>query len=347
MTSLTAIFGGSREKPDEGEGESDKLLNLYKNRTELKKEFARLRAEKYELNDRITERDGSIARLQQKLDHLENLLLDPEWVYNVVTYYQLRGLNLRCQGKLAKFAEQLKQAREQKEHGQLVDEWDQQRMQEADVIEREIGEQRMQVQLLEDRLQSERHRLATMSGLVKVFRRRSLSASLERLESDIEANQIEERALLERLDEVQRREPPDTQGLDISTKRLINFMILAFAQQIYLHFREDEIAIMAKEAGDKSVGAINYGGKETCDVILARARKRLETFENASDFADVMQRRAKLIAEGAKFRGNEDAVPVGHSVATVFEIRESGDVRTSDGNLLGENFWNLANILSR
>ena len=55
------------------------------------------------------------ARLQQKLDHLEELLLDPDWAANVVVFYQLRSLALRCQRKLAKFAEQLKQQREQRQ----------------------------------------------------------------------------------------------------------------------------------------------------------------------------------------------------------------------------------------
>jgi hypothetical protein len=49
LTSLTAIFGSSAEKPDDNEQESEKLLNLYWNRAELKKEFAELRNEKFRL----------------------------------------------------------------------------------------------------------------------------------------------------------------------------------------------------------------------------------------------------------------------------------------------------------
>ena len=347
MASLTAIFGSSSEKDEGEERESEKLLNLYWNRAELKKEFARLRNEQFELKDRIKEHEGSAARLQQKLDHLENLLLDPEWVYNVVTYFQLRGLNLRCQGKLAKFAEQLKQQREQKQHSQLVDQWNEQRMQEAAGIESEIGEQRLHVQLLEDRLQAERHRLATMSGFMKLFRGRSLTASLDNLAQEIDAAQFEENSLLQRYDEVQNRTPPDTQGLDIPTKRLINFMILAFAQQLYLHFQDDDIAMLAKEAGDKSVGAINYGAKEHSDLIIKRVKKRADSMDSAADYADILQERAKLIATKAQFRSDDDAVPISRSVATVFEIKPNGKVRTHDGNLLGENYWNLAGIVSR
>jgi hypothetical protein len=347
LASLTAIFGSAPEKSDDNELESEKLLQLYWNRAELKKEFAELRGEKFRLQERIKEHEGATARVQQKLEHLENLLLDPEWVYNIVTFFQLRALNLRCQSKLAKFAEQLKQQREQRLQSKLLDKWNMERGDEAARVERQVGEQRLQVQLLEDHLQAERHRLATMTGFLKLFRGRSLTAALDKLAQSIETAQESERLLLLKLDEIEKRQPPDTQGLDVATKRTINYMILAFAQQLYLHFKADDLAEMAKESGEKSIGAINYGGKSSCDEILARVSKRLKSFDHAADFADVLQRRAKLIAEKAKFRGNDDAVPVSASVSTVFAIDANGVIKETQQNLLGENYWNLTNVVSR
>ena len=63
MTSLTAIFGNSEEKPQE---DSEKLLQLYWNRAELKKEFADLRNEKFRLQERIKQHEGATARVHQK-----------------------------------------------------------------------------------------------------------------------------------------------------------------------------------------------------------------------------------------------------------------------------------------
>lgn len=344
MTSLTAIFGNTHEKPEE---ESEKLLQLYWNRAELKKEFAGLRKEQFRLRDCIKQQEGATARVQQKLDHLEQLLHDPEWVYNVVIHYQLKHLNLRCQSKLEKFAEQLKQQREQRQHAQLLADWNERRSEEALAIEAQIGEQRLQVQILEDQLQAERYRLAHMSGFLKFFRRRSVTAMLDNLAASIHSAQEQEEQLLLQYDEVQHRVPPDTQGLSVSTKRLINCMILAFAQQLYLHFSDDGLAAVAKEAGDKSVGAINHGGKEECDVIIRRVQKRSESFDMAKDFADILQQRARLIGEKAIFRSDDDAVPTSSSVATLYSINKNGVIEEDDANLLGENYWNLAGILSR
>ncbi|MBT8100368.1 MAG: hypothetical protein KJO82_11480 [Gammaproteobacteria bacterium] len=347
MTSLTAIFGNASDQSADNEKESEKLLNLYWNRAELKKEFASLREEQFRLKDIIKEKEGAAARLQQKLDHLENLLLDPEWIYNIVTYYQLRGLNLRCQGKLAKFAEQLKQQREQRQHSQLLADWNAGRASEAADVQRQIGEQRMRLQTLEDQLQAERQRLISMNGLLRFFRRRSVTRMLDRLAADIDVAHANERELLLAFDEIEKREPPDTQGLDIRSKRSINFMILAFAQQLYLHFHDFDLASLAKEAGEKSIGAINYGGKASCDEILGRIAKRVEALDSAADFANELKQRARLIAEKARFRLESDAVPVSATVATVYDVRSNGTVSEEDGNLLGENYWNLSQVLSR
>lgn len=344
MTSLTAIFGNSDEKPRE---DSEKLLELYWNRAELKKEFADLRNEKFRLQERIKEQEGVTARVHNKLNHLEQLLLDPEWVYNVITCYQLKSLNCHCESKLAKFAEQLKLQREEKQNSQLMNDWRAACVEEANSVEQEIGEQRLQTQMLEDRLQAEQHRLVTMSGFMRFFRKRSVTAELDKIAAAIDAAQTSEEQLLMKYDEIQNRQPPDTQGLDVATKRLINFMILSFAQQLYLHFREDGLAGMAKEAGDKSVGSVKYGSQSDCDEIVARVQDRLQDFENTKGFADVLQQRAKLLAEKAMFDGDDDSVPVSGSVATVYEITSKGVIKERDANLLGEDYWKLSEIVSR
>lgn len=343
MSVMAALFRNTAEKsPD-----SEKLLHLYWNRAELKKEFAAMRKEQFRLQDRIKQQEGATARLQQKLDHLEGLLLDPEWANNVVVFYQLRGLALRCERKLAKFAEQLKQQREQKQHNSLLVRWNEERTREARIAERKIKEQQQAIAALEERLDSERNRMLSMSGFLKVFRRRSVTAILDDLRSQIAAGQQASTDLLESLEEIKRRKPPENSGLDTGTKRSINFMILAYAQQLFTHFADDEFAALAKEASDKSVGSIRYGSRPDCEHLLNRVQKRVEAMEKNTDFAAVLQKRAKLIGERAMFRKNEDAVPVASSVATLFEIDRNDQVTEGKANILGENYWGVAKILSR
>ena len=343
MTGLTGLFKAVPEVVEDNE----KLVDLFRNRAELKKEFAALRDEKYQLQDRIKQHEGATARVQQKMDHLESLLLDREWVHNVVTFYQLRRLAAHCNVKLVRFAEQLKQQREQRAYSKVMDAWTEQRDSQVASIEGEIGQHRLQVQLLEDQLQAERHKLTTMNGVSKVFRGRNLEAEVDLISARVDAAQAREQELLQDLDKVYNLATPDHRGLDDATKRSINFMILSFAQQLYLIFSEDNLAALAKEASEKSVGAVNYGTKLECDEIVERIEKRWDSMESVTEFVDVLQKRAVLIAEHAVFRNDDDVVPAAGTVATVFAIDANGVVKEKDANLLGDNYFGIAKVLSR
>ncbi len=217
----------------------------------------------------------------------------------------------------------------------------------AAVIEKDIGEVRLQTQLLEDQLQSERHKLMTMNGISRMFRGRKLSEQVDVIAARIEAGQAHETELLQALENVHNLAPPDHEGLDNATKRSINFMILAFAQQLYLHFAEDDLAGMAKAANEKSVGAVNYGTKYECDEIIEKIEKRWDSMESVTDYADVLQKRAKIIADRAKFRDEDDVIPISRTVATVFAIDANGVVKEKDANLLGDNYFGITKVLSR
>lgn len=343
MSSLTAIFGNSAEKTED----SDKLMELYWNRAELKKEFAGMRKEQYRLHDRIKEQEGKTARIQQQLDHLEGLLVDPEWAHNVVVFYQLRGLGKKTGRKLARFAEQLKQQRERKKHDSLLDCWNEERKEEARVIEDEILRNKDLIQQLEDQLQSEQRRLTSMNALMRVFRGRAVMRLVDGLAEQLEVAVQEDQRLHDGLEELMNREPPDHQGLDIAAKRSINLMILSFAQQLYLQFDRDGIAKLVKESTEKSVGAINYGTPHECQQILERVARSSERLEKATDYADILKKRAIMLGERAKFTGHDSAVPVPGTVQSLIRIDSNGVIRESELNIAGENYWGISDVFSR
>jgi len=343
LSSFAAIFGNSPDKSQD----SEKLLDLYWNRAALKKKFAGMRKEQFSLQDKIKQQEGNAGRLQQKLNHLEELLVDPDLAHNVIVFYQLRGLALRCEQKLTKFAEQLKQHREQKQHECVLVSWNEERRREASGLERQISDVHDTVHQLEDQLQAERRRLDSMSGFLKIFRRRSVTAILSDLDERIAVVQQEEENLLRQVEEIQNREPPDNEGLDIPNKRSINLMIIAFAQNLFLAFSDAALAAMAKEANDKGVGAINYGTRNECDQLLVQIYALIETMEQASEFAESLQQRSKLLAEHADFTNDTDVVPVARTVATIYKKAANGLVKENETNILGENWWGISRVLSR
>lgn len=343
MTSLTAIFGSNQEDA----GDSEKLLELYWNRAELKKEFANLRDETFKLKDQVKTQQGHTARAEQKFEHIENLLLDPEWVHSVVVFYQLKALNEHCKSKLKAFAEQLKQQREKRHHSRLLEEWNARRQAEASAIEVRIADQRMQKEKLEDQLQAERHRYAMMGGFMRFFRKRAMKKLLDRVSDEIAAAIQQEAILQTELTGVRHREAPDTQGLDVPSKRSINLMILAYAQQLYLHFEDDDLAALAKESGEKSVGAIRYGSKTECDFLLEKINDKGESVAKANSCADLLKQRSLLLAENVVYHSESEAVPTSNSIDVLFDIDDKGTIRRKSINLVSDNYWDLARIFSR
>lgn len=343
MANLTTIF--KNEATDNHD--ADKLVDLFRNRAELKKEFAALRNEKYQLQDRVKHHQGATARVQQQLQHLENLLLDPEWVFNVVAFYQLRSLAAHCNKQLARFAEELKQQREKRAHGRALKAWNDERSTEAGQVEVRVGEQRVALQLSEDKLLAAQQALADMGGVKKLFQRRSAEAEIEEIESAITSARQREQELLQELQAIENREPPEQQGLDIPTKRSINFMIIAFAQHLYLHFEEDGLVQLAKEASEKSVGAINYGDKRDCDELLRQLKNCKDAEKSDGDVAGALRKRAELIGKAAQFRHDDDAVPIPATVSTVFAIDANDVIQRSDCDMLGQNYFGIAKVLSR
>jgi hypothetical protein len=346
VTTLTEIFKPELDESRDND-KNDKLVDLFRNRSELKKKFASLRDEKYKLQDRIKQQQGETAHVQQQIDHLENLLSDREWAHNVVVFYQLRWLSAKCSKKLAKFAEQLKQQRERRAHGHLLTEWNEQRGDQAAAVQARIAEQRMNCQLLDDRLQAVRNKLMAMNSFVKLFRKKNFETEIRQITTRSELLRTKENELQVKLREIENIDLPDPEGLDIASKRKINFMILSFAQQLYLHFEDYGLAAMAKESAERSVGAVNYGSKYECDEIVERITKRLDSMDSVSDSADVLQKRAKLIEDHAIFKNDDDVVPAPGSVATVYSINTNGLVREKDVSLLGDNYFAVANELSR
>ena len=343
MSGLTAIFGNS----DEDAPDNEKLLHLYWNRNELKKEFAGLRKEQFRLKDNIQRQEGATARLQQRIDHLENLLIDPEWSRSVTVFYQLRGVALRCEKMLERFAEQIKQQREQKQNKKQFDAWNDRLGSESSAIGAEVFELRNNIQHLEDQRQSESLRLQALNGFFRYFKRRSIAINIDDLAAKIQLNEMEEAGLQAQLDEIQARTPPDTLGLDIPAKRSINFMIIAYAQQLHIQFDDDTLLGLVKEASEKSVGSVNYGSESECAALLKRIFACRKSIDGFGDIVDILQKRAKLIGAEAQFQNAGDAVPDSASVATLFKINQHGSIRKSDANLLGDNYWRIANILSR
>ena len=89
------------------EGDDARLVELFRNRAALKKEFAQLRKENYRLKEMIQDQENAKVGAQQQLDQLEALLAEPLQASNAAVFFQLRGIWDLCLKRLSRLAEEL------------------------------------------------------------------------------------------------------------------------------------------------------------------------------------------------------------------------------------------------
>src|SRR5881394_1147162 len=81
-----------RQAEEPVEEDHDRVMALFRNRAELKKQHSELQDEIYRLKDRIKQQEGATARVQEMLSSLEQRLGAQESGYPALVFYQLRGL---------------------------------------------------------------------------------------------------------------------------------------------------------------------------------------------------------------------------------------------------------------
>ena len=342
MAALAQLFGS----PDaQVEQDDDKLLHLYWNRAELKKEYSRLRKERFELLDQLKAQEGRNARLQQKLDALEELLADRTAANRAVVFYQIRGVWKRCQARLEKFAGQMTTHVTERERKRLLAAW----ATEQTALRREaaarLDHARARRRELEAALKDSDERLAALRGFWNFFRRRALRAEREPLETELEEVSAQAEELTREYGRLQKATPPDYPGLSVQGRRLVNCMVIALAEYLYRHFSAFGFTEMARAAMERTPGSIDYGSDRDCDMLLTRLSGRLKALEEAetgAEFAAEVRRRTQVLSGRARYERRGDTVPLPESLEAA---GDSADIDEPNVNVLAEEFWHVTDVL--
>ncbi len=342
MAALAQLFGS----PDvQVEQDDDKLLHLYWNRAELKKEYSRLRKERFELLDQLKVQEGRNARLQQKLDGLEELLADRTAANRAVVFYQIRGVWKRCHARLEKFAGQMAAQVTERERKRLLAAW----ATEQTALRREaagrLDRARARRRELEAALADIEERTAALAGFWNFFRRRSVRAERGPVEAELEEVAAAADELTREYGRLQKATPPDYPGLSVQGRRLVNCMVIALAEYLYGHFSAFGFTEMARSAMERTPGSIDYGSERDCDMLLTRLSARLKALDEAetgAEFAAEVRRRTQVLSQRARYERRADTVPVPESLDAP---GESADINEPDVNVLAEEFWHVTDVL--
>ncbi len=337
----------ARRKPVD----DDRLLRLFWNRAELKREFAKLQRERERLGDQLRQQEGSVLRGQQRLEQLEGLLADPERAANAAVFFQLRGIWAYGRRRLSRLARDLTTRQQEREGQREAARFEEHRQAALAAIGQRLVPLEERRSTLESELNGVRARLFERTGFWHYFTRRRLYAeqAIIVVTQDSVNEQIEryERACQEKLKE--KASLPDDIGVE--GKRLVNLSVIALSQELFLVFSEHHVVAQARDASLRQVNEVSYGPLQVCRDLSQRIESVLRKAEAMDALAGRVGRRAEALRETVTYRRDTDTLPVPDALATIVPLPPLDKSTTPKGllpvavNVLTDEYWDVYSVL--
>ncbi|HKE93349.1 MAG TPA: hypothetical protein VKB34_03505 [Povalibacter sp.] len=341
---LGQLFPGSnRQAIDE-----ERLLQLYWNRAELKKELGRLQQERHELLEEIKKHEGTTIRAQERLEELQDHLGDPEVAMHALVYFQVRALWKAGAARVAHFTAQLRQQQQERERRRQLIEFDQTRRRQLAEFDRRVAEARAETQTLEAQLKLQESELAAMRGFWNYFRRKRLAEELVdvRARWDTAATRVtdlsDDRAAIE------DQQPAPPRDLSVDGKRIVNTAVIAYAQQLVAALSAGGLAMLAKESTAKSVFELRYGSREDCVRLMSLLREAKSVVSRENEDLAGLKERIDVLRAGASYRSDADTIPLTDSIGTLPLATPVSGLESIDRagvNVLVDDYWDVYEAL--
>lgn len=334
----------------EEENEDERLLNLFRNRAELKKAFSDLQKALRLAEEKLASQEAATRRAEERFQAIEQLLAQPGTGYTALVYFQLRALWRACHDRLQAISDDLRGRHEERQRRAELMRFNQEKQHQLAALDQQLTQARDEV---EERLSRRNSVRAELEGAQKFWaftRRRKLNELLQQRRVELEASRLRLVELQDRRAAVSAEPWPEFSGLDIATKREINIMIIAAAQELYLHFSTDELARMARDANVNAIQEMRYGSEDDCKALIGRIRHAVAALGAGRPAAGDVEARAQEIAQHAQFRSPRETVPMAASVARIeMPVRsaEGGPLRRIplEVNVLAEEYWDIYDVL--
>lgn len=344
----------SRRAPEPAVNEPDeqeRLLNLFWNRAELKKEFSNLRHDRDHLIEKVKEQEKKTDQVRRQLRELEVLLSDPVAGYRAIVYYQLRALWHTCHKQIDKFSEELKKQQQDRERKRQIMVFNQERQKRLKEIGGRIVSVKAEADEMATVLEGYRAQMDRLRGFWNYFKRRDLQQTIDQHNERLAQVRARIEEFFDRRIKIESEPWPDYAGLGVAGKRAINLAMIALAQHLYVHLTESNVAAHARGAKLKSVNEVNYGAPTDCEYMMKKISALKESVVADRGFGDELKARTEMLSKQVEYRNESDTVP---DVATISKLVsavpgfDGGRTHASmpmDVNVVADDYWDLGKLL--
>jgi len=321
--------------------EQERLLKLFWNRAELKKELQALDDQLHNLRNKLKQQENANGRLQQQLEQLEVLLGNPERGHDALVHFGLKALWRACREQLEQFAVDLKRQKQDRERKQQLEEFQQDRAERLKVADERLRQAQEVADAERERLRQREERMAKLRGFWNYFRRRELATEIlaQRQRCVVAERQLADMREAHRTIE---KEPwPEFPGLTIEGRRMVNLAVIAYAQILYARLAVSGLAMDSRLANNRNVESAKHGNIESCLGRLKEIVAALAGVRSQDGIMAEIKKRADKMATGATWRSANETVPQPASLPPA----ATGGV--PDANVLVDDYWDVYKILLR
>jgi len=342
ITSLKVPLLGAKKDAEEQE----RLLKLYWNRAELKKELAGLDDQLHQLRDRLKQQEAATERVLGEKEALEVLLGNPDLGFGALVHFQLRALWRACHTLLEQFATELRRQQEDRERKRQLVEFHQDRQARVKLAAERLAEAGAALEAEERTVAALRSELAGLGGFWHYFRRRRLNEQLLRQSAQRDAAAHSLSDLQDAKRTIEKEPWPEFGGLAIDGRRAINVAVLAYAQLLYAQLAESGLAAQSRAARSKSVQESNYGSRRECEHLMGDIAAALALIRSQSNLASEIRARSEALKSALAYEHPSEAVPIASSLPSAFLGRQGG-VAVREPNVLADDYWDVGKLLLR
>jgi hypothetical protein len=340
LSNIRQLLPGARQ-PEQDE----RLLQLFWNRAELKKELTRLQDERLKLLEQIRNQETATARAKEHVQVLEEYLGNPEIAVHALVYFQLRAMWRTGAARVARFAGQLLQQQTDREQRRQVIEFDQTRRRELADFDRRIQDARSRADMLEAQLKLMEAKLAAMRGFWNYFRRRRLAEEIEAERSQWDQAMTLVTDLSDDRTNLEETPPPEFPGISVDGRRVVNTAVIAYAQQLVSALAGGGLAMLAKETTSKRLFDVRYGSPTDCARLMTMLRDALAMLKEENENIAGLKERTDAVRATASYRSDADTVPLTDSIGTLpaptSPVSGLETANRAGVNVLVDDYWDV------
>jgi len=340
---ITQVF---QKKDVRQEHEQERLMSLFSNRAELKREYEQQRRKAEQYTEKLRQQEVATLRVEQQLEKIEAMLADPVTAYQAMTFYQLRSLWAHCRRRLLRQVSELYETQTERERQSFLRDHEAQKNMSLKDVSRQLTEINHQGDELAAQMRELEERRDQLTGFWNYFRRRSLSERIAEFDS---ARMMIGKQVTELMSTSERHaatKPPEFPGLSTEGKRIVNVILIALAQELYLWFRKNELAELARDAFICEATDVRYGDIAECQALSRFIEERIDELALDGNLAMRTHKRAELLRRELEYRNQDDTVPESEGLAHIhIDVQNPGQYSPVKVNVLAQEYWGLYDAL--